>query len=127
RRRCISDCRDYIAALLRRHGLADDMQAMWDQSILEFDDGTGQAIDLDCIAGPPNGVRCGKVHSDGLSLNDTDEIFASGAVSIGQLPPFIEARFEIEQAAIEPRVAERWRQVADQRRCCTTFGECAFR
>ena len=98
---------------------------MRDQRVFEFQDLLLQAVDAR-LGGIPHRLCFGKVDLCGLRLNQHGQIMALRRIGL-QPAPAANRGLEVHEPAIKPRLRQRRRQVADQRRSPAPLGNRALR
>ena len=119
------DAGDGLAAGLGIHRLADDMQSVRDQRVFKFEDLQLQCVNLGFRI-IPFGLSRGEVDGGGLGLDEEGEVMALGSSRL-QPAPAADRGLEVDEAAVEARLGQRRRQVADERRTRAALGDGAFR
>ena len=98
---------------------------MRDQRIFKFKHGALQRCDAFGVIIPAR-LGFGKIKPCGLRLNEFGKIRGISRARFKRAIPR-ERRFQIDKAAIKSRLRQRRREIADERRARTAFGNCAFR
>ena len=117
-----------VDPLLGRGRLADDVEAVRDQRVLELEDRPAQLADAGLgLLGRPGGLRLRQVDGRRLRLDQDGELPTLGTRLGQQAAPALDRGLELEQAAVEPGVRHRRGQVADQRRRRAPLGDHSLR
>ena len=125
--RGLGDRQQHVDALARRGRLADDMQAVRDQRVLEFEHGVAERGDLRCRRRRPRRARPRASSSAAACAWISAASSARSAAASGARPRQRSSeRLQIDQAAIQAGVRDRRRQVADQRRGGAALGDRAL-
>jgi len=111
--------------LVRR--FADDVQAVGDQRVFEFQHRVVQAGDLRGGGlGRPGGLGGGELQRGSFALDHRGQ-FVGLAACVGlQAAVTLDQRLQVHQALVEAGLRHRGRQVADQRGGSAAFGDGAF-
>ena len=118
----------HLRALARAFGgVADDVQAVRDQRVFQFQQRAPQALDLARPRRPRPARPSARSTADRLRLDQRGERGALLGIGVRlQRAPAVERGLQIEQAAIQPGLGDRRRQIADQRRAGAALGDRAF-
>ena len=117
----------HVDALLLRERLADDVQAVRDQRVFELEHRVAEFGDRRRRARSPCGVRLGQIELGGLRLDRSRRAPRARARRPARsCAPAFQRGLEVEEPAIQPRVGDRRRQVADQSRGGAALGDRAL-
>ena len=105
----------------------DDVHAVRNQRVLEFQHGGGDTLHLFVAIGGPLRLDGGEFELGRLQLDQCAQVELLGRRFRFERAPAIERRLEVHQAAVQPGARDGWRQVADQRRARAALGDRAFR
>ena len=116
----------HVDALLHARRLADHVQAVRDQGVFEFQHGRVEALDARRRLAAPRRLGLREVERRRLRLDQRRQLRVPGAVAGLEAAPALDRGLQVEQAAVEPGMGHRRRQVADQRRRRAALGDRAL-
>jgi hypothetical protein len=124
--RGIGKRQEHVDALLHRGRLADDVQPMRDQRVFEFQNRGRQRRHTGLCAPAPGRLRVGEIDLRRLRLDQGRELKPLPFILPRQPAPTLDRGLEVDQAAIQPRMRDRRREIADERRRHASLGDGAL-
>ena len=119
---------EHLGPRLRIHRHPDDVEAVRNKRVFEFQNLALQRQDGRCRLISPRRLGSGQFDGGGLRLDQLGQARHLLAVGLrSERAPTVERGLEVGQAAIKPRLGDRRREIADQRRSRAALGERALR